>query len=116
MASINLFIPTAFMNCHSALYCGILTLERGGGSGMYHHKIPQVHGLWPENGRFGNSHCVYPHGNKRASLPKVPCYHDKNLQRHEWIKPGTCASSTPEEYFTSICNLSKEPLCNATTT
>ena len=23
---------------------------------------------------------------------------------------GTCASSTPEEYFTSICNLSKEPL------
>ncbi|KAI8901181.1 hypothetical protein BC833DRAFT_578747 [Globomyces pollinis-pini] len=96
------------MDCGRAKYCGVLTLERGDGPGNYYHDTPVVHGLWPENGQFGNSACVG--GNKNQPMPTVPCYTDKDFQQHEWEKHGYCAASTPTSFFNTVCSLSKQPL------
>ena len=96
-----------FMNCGSAPYCGVLVLERGGGIGNYNHPNPQVHGLWPENGKYGNSRCVGGSGN---NVPHVSCYTDPNFQLHEWQKHGECAASDPTTFFNEVCALSSQPL------
>lgn len=100
-----------FMNCgNNVPYCGILVLQRGGGSASYFHEIPQVHGLWPETGLYGTSQCVIPAGNIDDEIPNVDCYSDKSFQTHEYIKHGICASISATDFFDQVCGLSKAPL------
>ena len=98
------------MNCGLAPYCGVLTLERGGGFGVYSHDVPSVHGLWPEIGSYGNSKCVIPPGNPKTDIPTVSCYTDKSFQQHEWETQGVCASNSSIDFFYQVCNLSSKPL------
>ena len=107
---ITLSKATTTMDCGSTPYCGVLVLERGGGSGVYSHEVPCVHGLWPETGEYGDSKCVKPGGNPVTEIPSVPCYKDVSFQNHEWITHGICAANSPEVFFTQVCNLSNEPL------
>lgn len=76
-----------------------------------------LHGLWPQP--KGNFYCKVPAGDKRndeshnwdalpepalspetrAELDKIMPGTQSNLQRHEWIKHGTCFGTGPEAYF-----------------
>ncbi|KAJ3274050.1 hypothetical protein HDV01_003543 [Terramyces sp. JEL0728] len=98
----------SYMDCGGAPYCGVLVLERGGGSGNYNHATPEVHGLWPENGKYGNSGCM--NGDASADIPEVSCYTDSSFQQHEWQAHGVCASNDPTTFFNTVCNLSAAPL------
>lgn len=100
--------------------CGVLTLEMGIGSGTYKHAKPVVHGLWPQQGNFGNSQCVEPQFTA-APMSLPACYqstdeHSRAGQqlafvKHEWQKHGTCAGTeNAHDFFAQVCNLAKGPL------
>mmetsp|Transcript_65538 Transcript_65538/g.156662 ORF Transcript_65538/g.156662 Transcript_65538/m.156662 type:complete len:284 (+) Transcript_65538:79-930(+) len=108
------------MSCGSAALCGVLALETGLGSGLYHHAEPSVHGLWPETPPYGTSRCIRPKSKVApSSLPS--CYrnqeaakdpeHEKEFVDHEWTKHGSCAGTiNGKNFFQQICNMSEEPL------
>jgi len=82
-----------------------------------------LHGLWPQPRK--NSYCMVSANDKRnderhnwdnlpepALSPQVRTELDKimpgtqsNLQRHEWIKHGTCFGTGPEAYFRTAVSL-----------
>ncbi|KAJ3262492.1 hypothetical protein HK103_000021 [Boothiomyces macroporosus] len=74
-----LLVKRTSMDCGNAPYCGVLVLERGD------HAQPAVHGLWPEDGNYGNSQCVSP-------------------------AHGVCAANDPTTFFDAVCQLSAAPL------
>merc|ERR1712216_1110506 len=101
--------------------CGILVLESGFGSGVYHHKEPVVHGLWPQTGQYGTSKCIAPKND--ADPDQVfGCYKQSDssakaskrsmwFEKHEWRKHGKCAGvQSASDFFTQVCALSSEPL------
>lgn len=105
------------MDCKGTKVCGILTLESGIGSGVYAHKSPCVHGLWPQVKPYGNSACVAPSSSKTAPAQVYSCYEGNSssaqldFERHEWGKHGTCAGvKDVDDYFTQICALAADPL------
>eukprot|EP00927_Polykrikos_kofoidii_P066503 TRINITY_DN62092_c0_g1_i1.p1 TRINITY_DN62092_c0_g1~~TRINITY_DN62092_c0_g1_i1.p1 ORF type:complete len:378 (-),score=33.08 TRINITY_DN62092_c0_g1_i1:397-1530(-) len=103
---------------HGVRLCGVLALETGHGRGPYESASPVVHGLWPENGHFGDSQCL------EASDAQPPsklftCYDQKershskqiSFQHHEWKTHGMCAGvSSADDYFTQVCDLASAPL------
>lgn len=99
------------MDCGSAPFCGVLTLETGDGPNEYHHEDPILHGLWPQVGSYGNSECVVPEGNPNEDASSsMRCYTDADFAQHEWEAHGVCAASSPFSYFTQACALAKSPL------
>ena len=54
--------------------CGIITLESGLGDGVYAHKEPSVHGLWPEVGTYGTSSCIAPSQSTADPTRVYSCY------------------------------------------
>jgi len=86
--------------------------------GVYKHRHPTVHGLWPETGSYGNSRCVEPkdhsgpeHIKKSDYASSVGCFPDKHLAKHEWRAHGKCAGTKDAlDYFQQICQLSDNPL------
>ncbi|KAJ3317704.1 hypothetical protein HDV06_001298 [Boothiomyces sp. JEL0866] len=98
-----LLVKRTSMDCGNAPYCGVLVLERD-------HAQPAVHGLWPEDGSYGNSQCVSPGGDPNANLPTVSCYNDYSFQLHEWQAHGVCAANDPATFFNTVCKLSAAPL------
>lgn len=97
--------------------CGVLALETGLGHGVYAHRQPVVHGLWPETGNYGTSKCVRP---TKVDAPKhlYSCYkaegenaHQMGFQTHEWNKHGVCAGgSGADAFFEQVCSLAAQPL------
>jgi len=87
----------------------------------YNHFV--LHGLWPENRNYCNvSYDLIEKDKHRhwRALPKIiypsSLYQDmlrympgvlSALDRHEWIKHGTCYSSDPIEYFSDAISLVK---------
>eukprot|EP00746_Dinoflagellata_sp_MGD_P098737 gnl/MRDRNA2_/MRDRNA2_39967_c0_seq1.p1 gnl/MRDRNA2_/MRDRNA2_39967_c0~~gnl/MRDRNA2_/MRDRNA2_39967_c0_seq1.p1 ORF type:complete len:284 (+),score=52.81 gnl/MRDRNA2_/MRDRNA2_39967_c0_seq1:67-918(+) len=112
--------------------CGVLSLDTGNGHGVYHHKDPSVHGLWPETGRFGDSRCRKPSHSNVAAKRIFPCYRRSKLataqlastlpeglkprkilgfQTHEWRRHGRCAGvKDAKDYFNQVCDLADLPL------
>lgn len=96
--------------------CGVLVLQSGFGSGVYHSAKPGVHGLWPEVGDYGTSKCVKPQNT--ADATKIyPCYVDPtdtgvlSFENHEWEKHGQCAGvKDVDDFFGQVCTLSKDAL------
>ena len=104
------------MNCGSAPFCGVLTLETGDGDGNYAHKYPQLHGLWPQVGHYGTSECVSPGGNKNTNVKQsMDCYTDAEFAQHEWEAHGYCAANDPHSFFTQACSLARSPVQTMTT-
>ncbi|WP_421912304.1 ribonuclease T2 family protein [Mesorhizobium sp.] len=82
-----------------------------------------LHGLWPQPN--GNFYCQVPANDKandnpgrwrdlppvklddktRAELDQVMPGTASNLERHEWIKHGTCYGKSQQEYFSDALNL-----------
>jgi ribonuclease T2 len=82
-----------------------------------------LHGLWPQP--RGNYYCMVSASDKRddenhnwdnlpepalspqarAELDKIMPGTQSNLQRHEWIKHGTCFGTGPEAYFLTAASL-----------
>jgi len=82
-----------------------------------------LHGLWPQP--RGNHYCMVSANDKRndeshnwdklpeptlspqarAELDKIMPGTQSNLQRHEWIKHGTCFGTGPEAYFLTSASL-----------
>ncbi|KAJ3306425.1 hypothetical protein HDV03_005035 [Kappamyces sp. JEL0829] len=62
----------------------------------------------PETGSYGSSQCAG--GDKYADIPSVSCYTDSSFQQHEWESHGVCASSDPDQFFSTVCSLSSTPL------
>ncbi|RWM25970.1 ribonuclease [Mesorhizobium sp.] len=82
-----------------------------------------LHGLWPQPN--GNFYCQVPAGDKandnpahwadlppvdldaktRAELDQVMPGTASKLERHEWIKHGTCSGKSQQEYFADALNL-----------
>lgn len=82
-----------------------------------------LHGLWPQPN--GNFYCQVPAGDKandnpahwadlppvdldantRAELDQVMPGTASKLERHEWIKHGTCYGKSQQEYFADALNL-----------
>mmetsp|Transcript_114478 Transcript_114478/g.296610 ORF Transcript_114478/g.296610 Transcript_114478/m.296610 type:complete len:319 (+) Transcript_114478:82-1038(+) len=96
--------------------CGLLTLQTGLGTGVYHHNKPMVHGLWPEVGSYGSSKCIKPEDPTPPSTV-YPCYADPDepdtlgFEQHEWEKHGECAGAKDQsDYFDQVCRLSTAPL------
>jgi hypothetical protein len=99
------------MSCGGAPYCGVLTLETGDGDGNYAHEYPQLHGLWPQVGNYGDSECVSPAGDKGTNVKQyMDCYTDPEFAQHEWEAHGFCAASEPRSFFTQACNLARGPV------
>jgi len=100
--------------------CGVLTLETGLGSGVYHHDFPSVHGLWPETGSYGTSKCEAPTESTALAAGVYSCYSRANggdttsilsFENHEWTKHGRCAGcKTVTDFFQQVCELSSKPL------
>lgn len=109
--------PTS-MDCGNTKVCGILTLESGLGSGVYHHDGPGVHGLWPEVSPYGDSGCVAPSGSAEGPKKVYSCYQlgtndteQLEFEDHEWGKHGVCAGvKDVDDYFNQICSLASGPL------
>jgi ribonuclease T2 len=60
-----------------------------------------VHGLWPQNERGFPSDCG-PAGRtpSRAAMDEaMKVFTSDGLARHQWRKHGTCAGTSPTEYF-----------------
>lgn len=107
------------MRCGDGVHlCGVLTLQTGLGSGVYHHDEPHVHGLWPEVPQYGDSECIAP------SKPSAPsklhsCYDQKgtprnrdiDFQKHEWESHGVCAGAkNADDFFQQVCHLAEGPI------
>lgn len=100
--------------------CGVLTLESGLGNGFYEHRLPAVHGLWPQVGHYGTSKCIPPadfseptvlYNCYKADAQRQGIQHQLQFEVHEWEKHGWCAGCRDEQdYFEQICSLSKKPL------
>ena len=112
-------VHAAFMDCDGAPLCGVLTLETGLGRGVYEHREPALHGLWPQTGKYGSSQCIAPTKSEAGPGRLFPCYESsevaprKQLQFevHEWEKHGTCAGTRDaEDYLQQACELSGGPL------
>ena len=100
-----------YMNCDSVCgtpYCGVLTLQRGEGPRKYRHRTPQIHGLWPQVGKYGSSECFKSPVKTISNLQS--CYSDRSFAQHEWSAHGKCAEKTPNDYFEESCALSALPL------
>lgn len=109
------------MDCGEGVHlCGVLTLETGEGTGYYQHPQPGVHGLWPQNGHYGNSKCERPNTSATPSSLNA-CYrpqtsgesaaHQLDFERHEWEKHGTCAGvNDATNFFEQVCSLARGPL------
>ena len=103
------------MECgEGVVLCGVLTLESGFGPGAYSHPEPGVHGLWPENGQYGDSACLKP---ESTSDPTTiySCYEADDdvlsFEVHEWEKHGECAGvSNEEDFFNQVCHLAATPI------
>lgn len=107
------------MDCGDGVsLCGVLVLETGLAEGVYHHREPVVHGLWPQTGHYGSSKCILPDADRD---PKriYSCYDQagqshkrlESFQEHEWEKHGRCAGvDNADDYFRQVCDLSREPL------
>lgn len=98
--------------------CGVLTLQTGKGSGAYRHSKPEVHGLWPESGRYGTSQCSAPQ-NSKPPTKVFDCYDQEGnsrsnnlrFERHEWDKHGVCAGTADAaDFFSQVCALAAGPL------
>jgi len=112
----NISLRGSSMDCGSAPYCGVLTLETGDGDGNYEHEYPQLHGLWPQVPDYGNSECVSPAGDSSIDIEQyMDCYTDADFAQHEWEAHGVCAASTPDSFFTQACNLASAPVATMTT-
>lgn len=106
------------MNCGLGVQtCGVLTIESGMGKGVYGGLVHRVHGLWPEVDPYGNSECIEPQ-DTAGPVQIFQCYSNDTsnnsleFENHEWFKHGVCAGvKNSTDYFTQICNLSREPLC-----
>lgn len=105
------------MQCGESGLCGVLTLEIGTGPDYYHHRIPTVHGLWPQIPPYGDSACVAP--SSRQPERSVPECYDPDINvddemsfvEHEWTKHGKCAGVASEkDYFDQVCALSDSAL------
>lgn len=104
--------------CYSwLLNCIFFCLVRGRqGHGVYEHRDPTVHGLWPETGNYGNSPCVKPKDNRgpehfKRMASTASCFPDKWLAKHEWKAHGKCAGTKNAlEYFQQICDLAEDAL------
>ncbi|RUU05059.1 ribonuclease [Mesorhizobium sp. USDA-HM6] len=84
-----------------------------------------LHGLWPQpNGNFycqvsasdkandnpahwGDLPAVDLDANTRAELDQVMPGTASKLERHEWIKHGTCYGKSQQEYFSDALNLTR---------
>lgn len=109
------------MKCGDSVpLCGVLTLETGLGTGNYRHNRPVAHGLWPQNGKYGNSQCLRP-GTGNAAPPSqlASCYHQEgksekellHFQAHEWEKHGMCSgAANAAAYFQQVCSMAAAPL------
>ena len=101
------------MCCRQSLTSSHLSCGRHG-HGVYKHPTPSVHGLWPETGKYGNSVCMRPkdaRGPKNMRSPRIHCFPDLKLAKHEWEVHGKCAGSKNAlDYFEQICDLAEEPL------
>ncbi|MGV0819207.1 ribonuclease T2 family protein [Martelella sp. AMO21009] len=80
-----------------------------------------LHGLWPlgenycgvaadvratdENGNWNALPALTLSDGLRKSLAKVMPGTQSDLQRHEWVKHGTCTRFTPENYFQTSVDL-----------
>ncbi|TGV61924.1 ribonuclease, partial [Mesorhizobium sp. M2D.F.Ca.ET.160.01.1.1] len=84
------------------------------------------HGLWPQPN--GNFYCQVPAADKandnpthwgdlppvkldantRAELDQVMPGTASKLERHEWIKHGTCYGKDQQKYFSDALNLMRE--------
>ncbi|KAJ3310455.1 hypothetical protein HDV04_005035 [Boothiomyces sp. JEL0838] len=91
MISLLIATATALLVKRTSMDCG-------------NHAQPAVHGLWPEDGNYGNSQCASP------DLPTVSCYNDYSFQLHEWQAHGVCAANDPTTFFDAVCQLSAAPL------
>lgn len=110
----GLMASSASMNCGAAYACGVLTLERGGGSGNYNHQVngkpvPQVHGLWPQVGKYGNSKC-FTTANKTPPANLASCYSDLSFEQHEWTAHSCGGKTNASDFFNQVCNLARGPL------
>ena len=65
-----------------------------------------LHGLWPEADRAEPAWCAYaprlPEAVIRENLCTTP---SAQLIQHEWAKHGTCASTSPRDYFAAARKL-----------
>ncbi|AJY46728.1 ribonuclease T2 family protein [Martelella endophytica] len=80
-----------------------------------------LHGLWPlgdnycdvaadvraedENGNWNALPALSLSDGLRETVAKVMPGTQSNLQRHEWVKHGTCTRFTPENYFQTSVDL-----------
>lgn len=82
-----------------------------------------LHGLWPDDdycdvsdrlvsadksGRWSDLPAPNLSKGTRAALDDVMPGTQSQLERHEWVKHGTCAGATPDNYFTRAIALVKE--------
>jgi hypothetical protein len=107
------------MDCNGAESCGVVVLETGMGQTFYKHDSPSVHGLWPQDGAYGNSACIAPQSSSTVDAYLPPCYnneeaqqdpaHQREFVQHEWEKHGRCSGAANEQqYFGQICALADQ--------
>lgn len=111
---------TPYMKCGMAPLCGVLALQSGQAEfGPYSRGYPSVHGLWPQDGWYGDSECLPPLNNTilkpAAIVPHVSCNQIMDSSRkfllHEWKKHGTCAGmSDVNDYLSQTCLLASGPV------
>mmetsp|Transcript_78415 Transcript_78415/g.155350 ORF Transcript_78415/g.155350 Transcript_78415/m.155350 type:complete len:204 (-) Transcript_78415:107-718(-) len=105
----------SYMDCGEGVHlCGILVLQSGLGNGVYEHKEPKVHGLWPQNGHYGSSDCVKP-AETESPTEVYPCYANGTgqlgFEQHEWTHHGLCSGTkNSKDYFAQVCGISEAPL------
>lgn len=93
------------------------------GKGKYSEKHFTLHGLWPQpkNNIYCNVEKDFVSADKHGQWRDLPCLamdeetEDKlakvmpgfasDLHKHEWVKHGTCYSTTPQEYFDDAVSL-----------
>ena len=105
------------MDCGAGVrVCGVLALQSGLGHGVYGGGKPAIHGLWPQEKRYGNSQCIEPSVSRAKPTRIYSCYEDSSgdvmwFQNHEWTKHGSCAGvKDVDDYFGQVCSLAKAPL------
>merc|ERR1712110_1313265 len=105
---------SAEMNCGDGVpLCGIVALQTGLGGGAYQSQTTKVHGLWPQNGRYGTSRCIQPE-DPTDPTKIYDCYIDSSsdehalwFENHEWKHHGLCAGSKDaDDFFGQVCSIS----------
>jgi hypothetical protein len=65
------------MDCGAGVrVCGVLALQSGLGRGVYGGGRPAIHGLWPQENRFGTSECIAPSVSSNKVTKVYSCYED----------------------------------------